>query len=311
MTQRYKNPEIDADKINEHSTTWKISLTIPDRALDLFQRALEPVVDALSTQEHSGHWLVRGYVINKPSHSTVSSILGKAASMASIQMPLATIEELRDHNWAQESVRNLQPVHVGRFVVRGSHSDSSKNPTLIELKVDAGAAFGTGHHATTKGCLRALSELLRLRAPVRALDIGCGAGTLAMGIARLWKVKTIASDIDPIAVHVARANVSRNHLHTLVQCVASNGTASPMIRQRVPFDLIVANILLRPLVRLAPSIAQNLSPAATVVLSGVLDEQAASIVAIYREQGLHLKSRFSIDGWTTVIMTRPRQRAIR
>ena len=311
MTQRYKNPEIDADKINEHSTTWKISLTIPDRALDLFQRALEPVVDALSTQEHSGHWLVRGYVINKPSHSTVSSILEKAASMAGIQIPLATIETLGNRNWVQESVRNLPPVHVGRFVVRGSHSDSNKNPTLIELEVDAGAAFGTGHHATTKGCLRALSELSRLRAPVRALDIGCGAGTLAMGIARLWKVKTIASDIDPIAVRVTRANVNRNHLHTLVQCVASNGTTSPMVRQSGPFDLIVANILLCPLVRLAPSIAQNLSPGATVVLSGVLDNQAASIVAMYRKQGLHLKSRFSIDGWTTVIMTRPRQQAIR
>ncbi len=311
MTQRYKNPEVDADKINEHSTTWKISLTIPDRALDLFQRALEPVVDALSTQEHSGHWLVRGYVINKPSHSTVSSILEKAASMAGIQAPLATIETLGNRNWVQESVRNLPPVHVGRFVVRGSHSNSNKNPTLIELEVDAGAAFGTGHHATTKGCLRALSELPRARAPVRALDVGCGAGTLAMGIARLWKVKTIASDIDPIAIHVARANVSRNHLHTLVQCIASNGTASPMIRRGGPFDLIVANILLRPLVRLAPAVAQNLSPGATVVLSGVLDEQAAGIVAIYREQGLHLKSRFSIDGWTTVIMTRPRQRAIR
>ena len=311
MAQRYKNRKINTDRINEYSTTWKISLTIPDHALDLFHRALEPVVDALSTQERSGDWFVRGYVINKPSHSTVSSILRKAAATAGIQMPAATIEALGDRNWVQESVRNLQPVHVGRFVVRGSHSDSNKNPTLIELEVDAGAAFGTGHHATTKGCLRALSELSRLRAPVRAVDIGCGAGTLAMGIARLWKIKTIASDIDPIAVHVTRANVNRNHLHTLVQCVASNGTTSPMVRQSGPFDLIVANILLRPLVRLAPSIAQNLSPGATVVLSGVLDEQAASIVAIYREQGLHLKSRFSIDGWTTLIMTRPRQRAIR
>ena len=126
-----------------------------------------------------------------------------------------------------------------------------------------------------------------------------------MAIARLWKVKVIASDIDPVAVRVALKNAGLNGLRTSLRCVVSDGLRSPLIRDGAPFDLIAANILQRPLLTLSPSIVQNLVPGGTVVLSGLLDSQTSSIVATYRKQGLHLRRRFSIDGWTTLVMARP------
>ena len=305
MAQHYKNSQACTKKTAEYSTSWQISLTVPRLVLDLFERALEPIVDALSTQVRSEGWLIRGYTAAKPSHRKIATILEQAATMAGIQPPFVTIQALPELNWARESTRNLNPVHIGRFVIRGSHSAACKNPALIELEIDAGPAFGTAHHATTKGCLLALSKLAPAQAPFRPLDVGCGAGTLAMAIARLWKVKTVASDIDPIAVRVARRNVTLNCLQRFVWCLVSDGFASPLVRERGPFDLIVANILQRPLCALAPSIVMNSVPGSTVVLSGLLDNQAPSIVATYRGQGLHLKNRFSIDGWTTLIMVRP------
>ena len=305
LAQHYKNSQACTKKAAEYSTSWQISLTVPRFVLDLFELALEPIVDALSTQLLPEGWLIRGYTGAEPSQSKIATILERTATMAGMQPPFLTIQALPELNWARESIRNLNPVHVGRFVIRGSHSAACKNPARIELEIDAGAAFGTAHHATTKGCLLALSKLAPALAPSRPLDIGCGAGTLAMAIARLWKVKVVACDIDPIAVRVARRNATLNYLHRLVRCLVSDGFASPLIRERGPFDLIVANILQRPLGALSPSIVLNSVPGATVVLSGLLDSQASSIVATYRGQGLHLRNRFSIDGWTTLIMVRP------
>ena len=290
---------------SKYNTPWQISLTVPPFALDLFENALESVVDALSTQVYHDDWLIRGYVEVKPDHGTVARILGETAAEAGIQLPFVTIERLPQLNWVQRSLQNLKPVQIGQFVIRGSHSRAQQNPSLIELVVDAGSAFGTAHHATTKGCLIALSTLAPTLTPSRPLDLGCGAGTLAMAIARLWKVKVIASDIDPVAVRVAMKNAGLNGLRTSLRCVVSDGLRSPLIRDGAPFDLIAANILQRPLLALSPSIVQNLVPGGTVVLSGLLDSQTSSIVATYRKQGLHLRQRFSIDGWTTLVMARP------
>ena len=287
--------------------SWQISLIVPAFALDVFEKALEHTVDALSTQVYHDDWLIRGYVEARPNQKTIKRILTEAATEASIQTPAPTIELLPELNWVRKSTQNLNPVQIGRFIVRGSHSRVRRNPSLIELVVDAGAAFGTAHHATTQGCLVALSKLAPALTPSRPLDLGCGAGTLAMAIAQLWKIKVIAGDIDPVAVQVARKNAVVNGLGTFLCCVVSDGFKSPSIRNSAPFDLIAANILQRPLVMLSTSIAQNLVAGGTVVLSGLLDSQSSSIVSAYRNQGLHLRQRFSIDGWTTLIMIRPQR----
>ena len=292
---------------SQHNTSWQISLIVPAFALDFFEKALEHIVDALSTQVYRGDWLIRGYVESKPNRKKIARILAEAATKAGIQPPTPTIELLPPLNWVRKSNQSLKPVQIGRFIVRGSHSRAQRNPSLMELVVDAGAAFGTAHHATTQGCLVALSKLAPALKPSRPLDLGCGAGTLAMAIAQLWKVKVIAGDIDPVAVQVTRRNSTVNGLGTSLSCVISDGFRSPLIRNSAPFDLIMANILQRPLIVLSTSIAQNLVAGGTVVLSGLLDSQASSIVSTYRSQGLYLKKRFSIDGWTTLIMIRPQR----
>ena len=289
----------------QHSMSWQISLIVPAFALDFFEKALEHIFDVLSTQVYRGDWLIRGYVEARPNRKKIVAILASAAMDAGIQPPVPTIELLPPINWVRKSIQNLKPVQIGRFVIRGSHSKVQRNPSLIELVVDAGAAFGTAHHATTQGCLLALSKLAPSLTPSHPLDLGCGAGTLAMATAQLWKVKVIAADIDPVAVQVTRRNTTVNGLGTFLSCVISDGFRSPLIRNQAPFDLIMANILQRPLMVLSTSIAQNLVPGGTVVLSGLLDSQTASIISTYRSQGLHLKQRFSIDGWTTLIMKRP------
>lgn len=170
--------------------------------------------------------------------------------------------------------------------------------------MDAGRAFGNGRHETTYGCLLALDHLAKTRRYRQPLDLGCGAGVLALAMARLWRVPVVATDIDPWAVAVARDNARRNHLHPWVRPLLSDGFAHPNLAAGAPYDLIMANILARPLQRLAPAIAQHLAPGGRVVLSGLLAKQDAQVRAAYMAQGLYLRRRRLLGEWLTLELTR-------
>ena len=215
-----------------------------------------------------------------------------------------TVVALADRDWVSESQRLNAPIRAGRFYVRASHHPPHPAPGLHDLIVNAGRAFGTGRHETTLGCLLALDRLARRWRVRRALDLGCGSGILALAMARAWRVPVLASDVDPDAVAVAGANVRLNRLSHLVRAVRADGLNHPAIRRGAPYDLITANILVRPLVALAPALGRALAPGGAAVLSGLLAGQQAVVGAACRAQGLRLDRHIALAGWHTLILVR-------
>ncbi len=215
-----------------------------------------------------------------------------------------TVAPVADRDWVRESQRGYRPLRVGRFYLHGSHDPPHPAGSLHDLVIDAGRAFGTGRHESTRGCLMALDRLARRRRVRRALDLGCGSGILAFAMARAWAVPVIAADIDPTAVAVTRENARRNRLAGLVRAVQANGFGGGAIRRGGPYDLITANILARPLAALAPSLSAALAPGGVTVLAGLLTDQEAMVRAAYRRQGLRLLGRVTLADWRTLILIR-------
>jgi ribosomal protein L11 methyltransferase len=213
------------------------------------------------------------------------------------------VEKVAPRDWVKDSLIGLRPVTAGRFVVHGAHDRARVPSHCVSVEIEAATAFGTGHHGTTRGCLLALDSLARRRQrPRRILDIGTGTGVLAIAAAKIFHVPVLAVDIDPRAAMVARANAQLNGVGSLVTVVHAAGLRAPDVVKRAPFDLVLANILLRPLQRLAAPVARQLVPNARVVISGVLTAQANAALAAYRSQGLMLERSFTLDGWVTPVM---------
>ncbi len=213
---------------------------------------------------------------------------------------------LPDTDWIKLSQEGLPPVRAGRFFVYGAH-DRGKVPCgVIPMRIEAGMAFGTGHHETTALCLGVLSDLAKRRRFANVLDLGCGTGLLAIGAAKLWRRRVLASDIDPVAVAITRENAAANGEAPLVRAVTADGLTSPALAEAAPFDLIVANILAGPLTLLAPAIARALRPGGTLVLSGLLTWQENLVVSYYRPQGLILRATRRDGAWSALLLERPR-----
>jgi ribosomal protein L11 methyltransferase len=191
-------------------------------------------------------------------------------------------------------------VRAGRFFVYGHHDENRIPASAIPILIDAGQAFGTGHHATTHGCLEYISELCATRIPRNPLDIGTGTGVLAIALAKLSGRNVLASDIDPVAVKVARDNAKLNGVGNLVSAVTASGFGHPSLARHAPYDLILANILATPLVSLAPAFAKHLAPGGTLILSGILTTQENMVTSALRSQALPLVSRKRIGDWATL-----------
>lgn len=215
-----------------------------------------------------------------------------------------TVTPVDDRDWVTESQRLNQPIRAGRFYLRASHHPPHPAGCFLDIRIDAGRAFGTGRHETTRGCLLALDRLARRRRYRRPLDLGCGSGLLALAMARLWRRPVTAADIDPVAVETTRDNARANGLAPLVRAVRADGLDHPALAAAGQFDLIAANILARPLVRLARPLARALAPGGELVLSGLLDSQETMVRQAYRAQGLVLKRRLVLAGWLTLTLGR-------
>jgi ribosomal protein L11 methyltransferase len=209
-------------------------------------------------------------------------------------------EDLPDIDWVTHSLGVLAPVEAGRFIVHGSHDVAAIQAGQIPIHIEAGLAFGTGHHGTTAGCLEMISEIVRNHSPRNALDLGTGSGVLAIAVAHLAKIPVLATDIDPVATKVARENVPLNKAASYVRCETATGFHRAEIRNAAPFDLIVANILARPLMQLAPQLARHLARGGQVILSGILAEQRHKVLAAYRTQGLFHRKTLWRNGWVTL-----------
>jgi ribosomal protein L11 methyltransferase len=211
-----------------------------------------------------------------------------------------TVEPLPDQDWIKLSQEGLPPVRAGRFFVYGAHDAGTVPHGVIPIRIEAGLAFGTGHHETTALCLSALSDLARERSFRNVLDLGTGTGLLAIGAAKLWKRRVLASDIDPVAVEVARENAIANNTGPLVRAVVADGLANPVLSRAAPYDLLIANILASPLTRLAPEIIRALAPGAMLVLSGLLTNQEKLVTSFYRDLRFLYVRR--IGPWSALVL---------
>jgi ribosomal protein L11 methyltransferase len=197
-------------------------------------------------------------------------------------------------------------VRAGRFFVYGAHDAGRVPQGVVTIRIEAGMAFGTGHHETTALCLSFLSDLARKRGFRRVLDLGAGTGLLAIAAAKLWRRPVLASDIDPVAVGVAGENATLNDVGPLVRPVLADGLANPKLAAGKPYDLVMANILAGPLTKLAPQIAASVAPGGMVILSGLLASQENLVMSFYQPHRLILRRRLRDGPWSALLLERAR-----
>ena len=288
-------------------TTFTALTTIPGEDLaNLLAGAVEKMMPApmgvgvFEIEDGSGLWEVGAYFTESPD-DTVLDVL----AMAFGAKPFA-LSELPEIDWVAKVRRELSPVEAGRFFVYGSHDADKVPPGRVALQIEATVAFGTGHHGTTLGCLRAFDRLLDQGLRARNVaDIGCGTAVLALAAAAtLPDAAILASDIDQVAVDVARANVAINGLEGRLDCIEAAGFDHPRIRAAAPFDLVFANILKGPLIELAPDMAAHIAPGGLAILSGLLVVQADSIIAAYQDAGFTLTDREDLGEWSALVLRR-------
>jgi ribosomal protein L11 methyltransferase len=253
-------------------------------------------------EEGANAWRVEAYFADRPDVAALAALLADAVGPP---IPPLEVEDVPNLNWVAISQAALPPVGAGRFTVHGSHDRGRIPHGPNALLIDAGEAFGTAHHATTQGCLLAIDRLTRRRHFRRVLDLGCGSGVLAIAAARaLPRAQILATDNDPEAIAVAAANAKANGVGQRIAFACARGLAHPWLRHAAPFDLVVANILAAPLCALAPELSKALRPGGTVVLSGLLNPEAAEVVASYLAQGFRLEEHRRIAGWSTLTLSK-------
>ncbi|MEV8465218.1 50S ribosomal protein L11 methyltransferase [Fluviibacterium sp. DFM31] len=287
-------------------TTYSALTTLKGRdaaqALGEMLEDVDPIptgVGVFEMEDGSGLWEVGAYFLEAP--DDVALALAAAAFGA---RPF-TVSEVPETDWVAKVKRELAPVEAGRFFVYGSH-DADKLPVgRIGLLIEAAMAFGTGHHGTTLGCLKALDRLLEQGVTCQKVaDIGCGTAVLGMAAARVWPITVLASDIDEVAVEVAAANVASNGLEGRVLCVEAAGFDHPDLAGQAPFDLVFANILMGPLLALAPDMGGAVAAGGHAILSGILNAQADAVIEAYEDAGFALIQRDVEGDWTTLTLQR-------
>jgi ribosomal protein L11 methyltransferase len=284
---------------------WQLRLELAAEAapaIEAVEAALEGAALSVSRFERAKgrRWRIEAIFDGRPSRAFV----GRIAALAGLPLRRIHAAALPSKDWVAESRAKLPALRVGRFFLHGAHFRGQPPKGSLPLLVEAGLAFGTGRHETTRGCLLAL-EALAGRPIEQALDLGCGSGVLALAVARAWGVPVVAADNDPAAVAVARENAARNGLAALVKTVRSEGYAAAALCKRTPYDLILANILADPLIRLAPDLARHLAPGGRAILAGFQIAQERALLAAHRKAGLRLERRWWLGEWSVLQLTRP------
>lgn len=249
-------------------------------------------------EEDEATWRIDAYPVSGEATRLLEDLLAGAKGLA------VTRIKLSDADWVALSLSGLPPVRAGRFFVHGAHDAGRVPSNAVALRIEAGAAFGTGHHGTTAGCLQAFDWLLRSRSFRRVLDVGTGTGLLAIAAAKTGSKWVIGTDIDADAMRIAAENAALNAARA--RFVRAEGLANHAVRASAPYDLVFANILARPLIGLAQDIHRALRPGSFVVLSGLLRGQARAVRAAYLARGFRMVDRLNIDAWTTLVLARRR-----
>lgn len=260
----------------------------------------ETAVAAFETPDGSA-WLLEAYFADEPDQDVIRDLARPVVGPA---IETAVFEALDVRDWVKTSLEGLAPVRVGRFMVHGAHDRASIRPNDLAIEIEAALAFGTGHHGTTSGCLAALAAELKRRRPRHILDVGTGTGILAFAAAKALRQPIVAGDIDPVAILVARGNARLNGIGPNLRLYVAPGIRHRLAARPRHFDLVMANILARPLMRLAPDLARALATGGTLILSGLLDRDVPGVASAYRAQGLALRMRSSREGWATLVLKR-------
>jgi ribosomal protein L11 methyltransferase len=247
-----------------------------------------------------GLWNITVNFADPPDQASICELVGLAAGDDVARH--ITFDTVEAKDWVKASLEDLVPVRAGRFIVHGQHDRERVPSNKLGIEIEAALAFGTGHHGTTHGCLLLLDHVLKAWYPRRVLDLGTGTGVLAIAAAKALHGPVLASDIDPASVRVARENARLNQTGDLVQIITATGFSAPQFAARGPFDLVLANILANPLRQLATPMARHLAPSGLVILSGLLNHQAASVIAAYRSRGLVPLRHVRIDGWSSLLL---------
>jgi ribosomal protein L11 methyltransferase len=266
-----------------------------------------------ASDDRDGQWTISLHFREPPNETAVHAVVALVAGAETANA--LRFETVGPKDWVAASLAGLSPVAAGRFVVHGAHDRARVPRNRIGIEIEAALAFGTGHHGSTRGCLIALDRIARQRrhrgrVNARVLDIGTGSGVLAIAAARALRCSVLASDNDRAAVRAARANARLNRAGALTEVLQAEGLCARRFRERAPFDLILANILLTPLKRLAAPMARLSAANGMIVLSGLLTAQSNAALAAYRRRGFVLDRRISREGWATLVLRHSRQRAV-
>lgn len=283
-----------------------ISCIVPRAVGDALSSAWEDYAQAVTIFEMSpgGDYRIEAYGVDRESVPAIHASIALLNTVHGSVVANPTIGLIPNVNWVAQNQASFKPIVIGRFFVRPSHDLTRPPPGSHVITLDANVAFGTGEHATTKGCLLMLDRLARRLRPRRMLDMGCGTGILAMAMALQWRRPVRAVDIDPDAVRVTIDNAHANSLAAFVRAAVGRSCAQPVVKGAGPYDVIVANILARPLMEMAPGLAAQLNPGGFVILSGLLVDQQAMVLSAYRQQRLRLVARYAVEGWATLLLTR-------
>ena len=279
---------------------------------DLLGEMFDPADTAVAAfeAEDGVTWRLEAYFADAPDEGYVRDLI---RPVIGAQADAAEFRTIAQQDWVRASLEGLKPVRAGRFLVHGSHDRDTVRANDLAIEIEAALAFGTGHHGTTLGCLRALVAELKRRRPARVLDVGTGTGILAFAAAKALRRPVIAGDLDGEAVRTARGNARANGLGPYLKLYEGPGVRHALAGRRRHFDLVFANILARPLRRLAPTLAAVVTGDGVLVLSGLIERDVPGVLSAYRHQGFFLDRRGLIEGWVALVLRRgggaPRARA--
>lgn len=296
---------VDNAPLPGHSARLAADKATAEWLADLLTENFEDQDIAIAAFEAPGGWNVALYFQSPPNETAIRALVALHAG-AELANTLV-FERIEARDWVAASLEGLAPVEAGRFLVHGRHDRARVGASRIGVEIEAALAFGTGHHGTTRGCLLALDFIAaqpRRRRP-KILDLGTGTGVLAIAAAMALKAPVLASDIDRVALMAARENARLNRAAPLIEFIHAAGLGAHHFRARGPFDLVLANILLGPLTRLARPMTRLLAPGGRVVLSGLLTSHAQAALVAYRAQGLVLERRILLEEWTTLVLRLP------
>lgn len=270
---------------------------------DVLGEMFEPTETAVAAFEVEGTttWQLEAYFSEEPDADFIRELIRPIIGDRADEAVFDTIER---QDWVKASLEGLKPVRAGRFLIHGSHDREHIRSNDLAIEIEAALAFGTGHHGTTLGCLRALADVLKRGRPRHVLDVGTGTGILAFAAAKALRSTVIAGDLDPEAVWTAKGNARLNGIGGNLRLYEGPGVRHALADRPRRFDVVFANILARPLKRLAPTLTAVVADNGVLVLSGLIERDVAGVLSTYRHRGFHLARLGVIEGWATLVLRR-------